>query len=73
MPTPLHQRWAEIGCDSRLSPEAMSIGQATTGGQRAQSRVHHSLQPRGSSCPIGRLLLWVSWVGLELGTPLQGP
>lgn len=63
MPRPVHQRWADIGCDSRLSPEAMSTGQ-DTGGQRAQSRVHHSLQPRGSSCPIGRLL-WVSWVGLE--------
>lgn len=24
MPRPLHQRWAEMGCDTRLSPEAVS-------------------------------------------------
>lgn len=65
-----HQRGAEIGCDSRLGPEAVSTGQAT-GDHRAPSRVHHSLQTRGSSCPIGRLLC-VSWLGWNRGLPSTG-
>lgn len=71
MPRLCHQTWAEIGCDSRLGPEAVSTGQAT-GGQRAPSRVHHSLQSRGSSCPTGRLLC-VSWLGWTRGLPSKGP
>lgn len=71
MPRLCHQRWAEIGCDSRLGPEAVSTGQAT-GDQRAPSRIHHSLQTRGSSCPIGRLL-YVSWLGWNRGLPSRGP
>lgn len=68
MPRPLHQRWAEVDCGGRLSPEAVSAGQAS-GGKRAQGWAHHSLHPEEAAA----LQRGCHGLGWDRGFPSRGP